>query len=90
MSLRRLAAVLVALVAVIGAASGLAAPSRAFAEAAGTPAGSGAVGGSLDLAAAHGCALQADRTVRCWGDGAQGRLGGASTADALATPGSAA
>jgi len=35
---------------------------------------------------AHSCAVLDDASVRCWGDGANGRLGYASTSNAGATP----
>lgn len=65
-------------------------PTAATAESAGTPPGAGAVGGYLDLGAAHGCAVQKDRTVRCWGAGSSGRLGSGALDDRLSAGGTEA
>ena len=62
----------------------------AQADASGSPAGPTAAGAYLDLGSAHGCGLQRDRQVRCWGKGSSGRLGGGQLDDRLAAPGTAA
>ena len=64
------------------------APTSALADGASSPAGASAVGAYLDLGAAHGCALQKDRVVRCWGKGSSGRLGGGHLDDRLSAAGS--
>lgn len=64
----------------------LPAATGAQADAGNSPAGQSAVGAYLDLGGAHGCALQRDRVVRCWGKGSSGRLGG-GLADRLSAPG---
>ena len=46
---------------------------------------------ALSVGAEHGCALLADRSVRCWGSNAMGQLGGGTeslvSADPVAVPG---
>lgn len=76
---------LAALVSALALAASLVGAAGARADAAGSPAGASAVGAYLDLGGAHGCALQRDRVVRCWGKGSAGRLGG-GTADRLNAP----
>lgn len=79
LSLRSVAALVAALALTLLVAAG------ARADAGSSPAGQSAVGAYLDLGGAHGCALQRDRTVRCWGKGSAGRLGG-GLADRLNAP----
>lgn len=80
-SLRSLAAAAVSALALTWSAA-----TSAQADASSSPAGQSAVGAYLDLGGAHGCALQRDRAVRCWGKGSSGRLG-AGLADRLNAPG---
>lgn len=75
----------VGLFAALAVALAPATPARG--DASSSPAGASAVGSYLDLGAAHGCALQKDRMVRCWGKGASGRLGGGQTDDRLSSAG---
>lgn len=63
----------------------LAFPGTSLADSAGSP----AAGAYVDLGSAHGCAVQRDRAVRCWGRGSSGRLGGGQIDDRLAWPGTA-
>lgn len=83
--MRSLRPLLVAIASAVAFALTTAAGAQA--DAAGSPAGASAVGAYLDLGLAHGCALQRDRAVRCWGKGASGRLGAGGMADRLSGSG---
>lgn len=60
-------------------------PAGAAADAGGSPVG----GAFADLGGAHACAVQRDRSVRCWGKGSSGRLGSTGTSDLLSGAGGA-